>query len=103
MRYCGRATRGVHPRGLCLFERCGLLETQAVADRLQWDHGGGFSRNAGVRIEASDRKGLEWLLRYCARPIFDGGPSEETPFKNSGKLHGARRQWTPFAAAKILL
>jgi len=35
-----------------------------------WDHGGGFSLDASVRIEATDRPGLERLLRYCARPAF---------------------------------
>jgi hypothetical protein len=35
-----------------------------------WDHGGGFSVDASVRIEADDRLGLERLLRYCARPAF---------------------------------
>jgi hypothetical protein len=30
----------------------------------------GFSLNASVRIEATDRAGLERLLRYCARPPF---------------------------------
>jgi hypothetical protein len=53
----------------------------------QWNHGGGFSLNAAVRIEATDRKGLESqdqglallgaprmqrLLRYCAYPIYAG-------------------------------
>ena len=33
-------------------------------------HSGGFSVDAGVRIEAPDRAGLERLLRYCARPPF---------------------------------
>jgi hypothetical protein len=33
-------------------------------------HGGGFSVDAGVRIETPDRAGLERLLRYCARPAF---------------------------------
>ena len=37
-----------------------------------WKNGGGFSLNGQVKIEASDRKGLERLLRYCARPIFSG-------------------------------
>ena len=32
-----------------------------------WEHGGGFSVDATVRVEASDRAGLERLLRYCAR------------------------------------
>jgi hypothetical protein len=36
----------------------------------QWDHGGGFSVDAQVRIEAWDRQALERLLRYCARPPF---------------------------------
>ena len=35
-----------------------------------WDHGGGFSLDASVRIEATDRAGLERLIRYCARPPF---------------------------------
>jgi hypothetical protein len=36
----------------------------------EWDHGGGFSLDASVRIEGDDREGLERLLRYCARPAF---------------------------------
>ena len=34
------------------------------------EHGGGFSVDADVRIEAHEREGLERLLRYCARPAF---------------------------------
>mgnify|MGYP000500061739 CR=1 FL=1 len=37
---------------------------------LAWQHGGGFSLDASVRIAADDRDGLERLLRYCARPPF---------------------------------
>ena len=37
---------------------------------LAWDHGGGFSLDASVRIEAPDRAGLERVIRYCARPPF---------------------------------
>jgi hypothetical protein len=29
-----------------------------------WDHGGGFSLDASVRIEGQDRAGLERLPRY---------------------------------------
>jgi hypothetical protein len=36
----------------------------------RWDHGGGFSLDATVRIAANDRRGLERLLRYCARPAW---------------------------------
>jgi hypothetical protein len=52
------------------FKRRGLLAPEAAAEMQQWRHGGGFSLNAEVRAEATDRKGLERLLRYCARPIF---------------------------------
>ena len=31
-------------------------------------HDGGFPVGAGVRISATERAGLERLLRYCARP-----------------------------------
>lgn len=43
----------------------------------QWEHGGGFSLDASVRIEAHDRQGLERLLRYCARPPFAAERLEE--------------------------
>ncbi len=37
---------------------------------LRWSHAGGFSVDASVSIGARDRRGLERLLRYCARPVF---------------------------------
>jgi hypothetical protein len=43
----------------------------------QWEHGGGFSLDASVRIEARDRRGLERLLRDCARPPFAADRLEE--------------------------
>jgi hypothetical protein len=49
----------VRTRVLRLFERRGLLAPEAAAEMRQWDHGGGLSLNAAVRIEATDRKGLE--------------------------------------------
>ena len=50
---------------------------------LAWQATGGFSIDASVRIEGSDRPGLEHLARYWARPPFalerlhapDGQPS----------------------------
>ena len=50
--------------------RRGLLEREDAQAMGTWDHGGGFSLDASVRIEADDRLGLERLLRYCARPAF---------------------------------
>jgi acyl-CoA synthetase (AMP-forming)/AMP-acid ligase II len=48
----------------------GVLEPEDAETMASWEHGGGFSLDAGVRIEAADRQGLERLLRYCARPAF---------------------------------
>jgi len=33
---------------------------------LSWEHGGGFSLDAGVRIEGNDRQGLERLMKQLA-------------------------------------
>ena len=60
----------VRKRVLRHMVRQGLLEPHDAQDMLGWEHGGGFSLNASVRIEATDREGLERLTRYCARPPF---------------------------------
>ena len=60
----------VRTRVLRHVRRHGLLEPNEADDMLSWDHGGGFSLDASVRIEATDRAGLERLIRYCARPPF---------------------------------
>lgn len=51
-------------------QAAGLLEEHTAREMLAWDHAGGFSLDARVRIAAHDRAGLERLLRYCARPPF---------------------------------
>ena len=48
----------------------GHLHAHDAKDMAGYAHGGGFSVDAGVRIEAADRAGLQRLLRYCARPLF---------------------------------
>jgi hypothetical protein len=60
----------VRARVLRWFARAGHLEPADAHDMAGWDHGGGFSLDAAVRIEGQDRCGLERLLRYCARPPF---------------------------------
>ena len=55
-------------RVLRYLERHGCLEPDTVEDMLSWEHEGGFSLDASVRIEGWDRNALEWLARYCARP-----------------------------------
>jgi hypothetical protein len=52
------------------FVRRGLLPADDAQAMAQWQHGGGFSVDASVRIAATDRAGRERLLRYCARPPF---------------------------------
>ena len=57
-------------RVLRLFKRRDLLSCDVVENMLQWSHAGGFSVDASVWIAASDHRGLERLLRYCARPVL---------------------------------
>jgi hypothetical protein len=60
----------VRRRLLHVFVRRGLLPGDDAQAMGQWEHGGGFSVDGSVRIEAADRAGRERLLRYCARPPF---------------------------------
>ena len=66
----GEVQSAVRKRLLRAVERCGLLSPEDALIMAAWEHGGGFSVDAGVRIESVDRNGLERLLRYCARPAF---------------------------------
>ncbi len=61
-RICRRLLRALTRRG--------VLESEDAETMANWEHGGGFSLDASVRVESADRPGLEWLLRYCARPAF---------------------------------
>jgi hypothetical protein len=60
----------VRRRLLRALTRRGVLEPEDAETMANWAHGGGFSLDASVRIEGTDRPGLERLLRYCARPAF---------------------------------
>jgi hypothetical protein len=60
----------VRRRLVRVFVRRGLLPGDAAQAMGQWKHGGGFSVDGSVRIEAADRAGCLRLLRYCARPPF---------------------------------
>lgn len=55
---------------LRVFVRRGLIEKCDAEEMAGWDHGGGFSVDAAVRIEGNERAGRERLLRSCARPPF---------------------------------
>jgi hypothetical protein len=65
-----RVRESVRQRLLRVFVCRGLLRGDAAQAMAQWEHGGGFSVDASVRIAAADRAGRERLLRYCARPPF---------------------------------
>jgi len=58
---------GARRQLLRVFVRRGLLPGDDAQAMGQWEHGGGFSVDGSVRIEAAGR---ERLLRYCARPPF---------------------------------
>ncbi len=60
----------VRRRVLRWFVRRGWLTDDDRREMQRWDHSGGFSVDAAVRIEGWDRDGLERLVRYCARPPF---------------------------------
>ena len=55
---------------LKLMVRKGFIEKYEMEEMLNWNHQGGFSIDASVKINGNDRAGLERLLKYCARPIF---------------------------------
>lgn len=66
----GYAQVQVRQRILRTFVRRGLIDKGDRDEMLSWEHGGGFSLDASVCIQDTDRAGLERLLRYCARPPF---------------------------------
>jgi DNA-directed RNA polymerase subunit RPC12/RpoP len=91
----------VRGRVLDLFARNGLLDQDATANMRGWSHGGGFSLDATIRIEAWDRAGLERLLRYCARPPF---ASERLSWeKRSGRVVYELAKPRPNAPSAITL
>lgn len=60
----------VRTRVLSTFVKRGPIDKDDAAEMRAWAHDGGFSVDGSVRIEGTDRTGLERLLRYCARPPF---------------------------------
>ncbi|HPD70194.1 MAG TPA: transposase [Candidatus Krumholzibacteria bacterium] len=64
---------GLRRRGLRWLVRHEHLDPAAAADMGEWEHGGGWSVDASVRIADWDRQGLERLVRYCARPALAEG------------------------------
>jgi len=68
-----RLTDTLRRRILRYMVRRDLIDDHVALDMAGWDHHGGFSLDAAVRVEAWDRMALERLARYCARPPFAEG------------------------------
>lgn len=64
-----QAQADIRHRVLRAFVGRGLIEKVDAQEMLAYPHSG-FSVDASVCIAATDRAGLERLLRYCARPPF---------------------------------
>jgi hypothetical protein len=60
-------------RGLRWLVRHDHLDAAAAAEMRTWQHGGGWSIDASVRVADWDRHALERLVRYCARPPLASG------------------------------
>jgi hypothetical protein len=69
----------------------------------QWGHDGAFSLDAAIRIEARDRKGIERLLHYCARPIFASESQDQVGRaqypRSRGALTAAASSWPSVVAS----
>ena len=62
----------VRKRVLSLFKPRGILTEELSENIKSWKDSGGFSVNADLAIEESNRPGAERVIRYCARPAFSG-------------------------------
>jgi len=76
-------------RILRYIERHGRLDPSAIEDMLEWDHEGGFSLDASVRIDEWDRDALERLSRYTGEA---GAASPLRPAALRRRAAGARRR-----------
>ena len=65
---CAAVQQQVRTRVLRWFARAGHLDPADAPDMARWDHGAGFSLDASVRIEGSDRTGLQRLLPLLPSP-----------------------------------
>ena len=78
-------------RILKAFKRWELLQDYDVENMLGWQGGGGFSVDGSVNIHKNDRKGLERLLRYCARPMF--ASERLTKLSDDMLIYKPTKQW----------
>ena len=74
-----RVQESVRQRLLRVFVCRGPLPGDAAQAMAEWEHGGGFSVDASVRITATDRAGRERLLRHSRPATVRLGPAARAP------------------------
>ena len=73
------------------FKRWKLLKNHEVENMKTWQGGGGFSVDGSVQLHKNDRKGLERLLRYCARPVFASERLQQ--ISDNTLIYNPDKQW----------
>ena len=73
------------------FKRWKLLKDYEVKNMKSWQGGGGFSVDGSVKLHKNDCKGLERLLRYCARPVFASMRLQQ--LSNNTLIYKPDKQW----------
>lgn len=73
------------------FKRWKFLKDYEVENMKAWQGGGGFSVDGSVKLHKNDCKGLERLLRYCARPIFASEKLQQ--LSNNLLIYKPDKQW----------
>ena len=81
----------VRLRVLKAFKRWKLLKDYEVENMKSWQGGGGFSVDGSVKLHKNDCKGLERLLRYCARPVFASERLQQ--LSNNTLIYKPDKQW----------
>ena len=67
------------------------MKDYEVENMKAWQGGGGFSVDGSVKLHKNDCKGLERLLRYCARPIFASEKLQQ--LSNNLLIYKPDKQW----------
>jgi hypothetical protein len=76
---CAAVQQQVRRRVLRWFARAGHLDPADARDMASWDHGGGFSLDASVRIEGPDRAGLAAAAALLCAPALCTGTARAGP------------------------
>ncbi len=81
----------VRLRVLKAFKRWKLIKDYEADNMKSWQGGVGFSVDGSVKLHKNDSKGLERLLRYCARPVFASERLQQ--LSNNLLIYKPDKQW----------